>query len=276
MPRPVMTHLRSFRQSLLAAFSVALAACEADLPRETPAPQPVPNLSGYWEHIIAHFLPPESGPGPVTNMPGLEFAAMNVWVGDYRNPILQPWAAEAVKAHDVAELESGEVLKEQLQLCMPLGVPNVIHLREPVEFLQSAGMVTILYHHDSQVRRVYLNETHPEDLTPTPYGHSVGYYEDDTLVIDTIGFSNTGPIDYYGTPHTEALHVIERYRVTENGLLETHFRVSDTGAFTTEWSARQIYQRSAPDTSFRENICADNVRAEIGEYPVPTDLTPDF
>jgi hypothetical protein len=266
-------------RALAAMLLATLAACGAEEHAplsEISVPRPIPDLSGHWEHILAHFLPPESGPGPVANMPGLEFAAMNVWVGDYRNPILQPWAAEAVKAHDVAELESGDVLKEQLQLCMALGVPNIILLREPVEFLQEAEMVMILYHHDSQVRRVYLNAAHPETPAPLPYGHSVGHYEGDTLLIDTIQFSNTGPIDYYGTPHTPALHVVERYRVTEDGVLEAAFRVSDAGAFTTEWGARQIYQRSAESTPFRENICADNVRDETAEYPVPTDVTPDF
>ncbi len=262
---------------LAMCLSLALSGCEADAPRGAHAAE-VPDFSGHWEHTIAHFLPPKEGPGPVVNMPGLEFTAINVWVGDYRNPILQPWAANAVKEHDIAELDSGEVLREQLQLCLPLGVPNVILLREPVELLQEAGSVTFLYHHDSQVRRVQLNGTHPENIAPSPYGHSVGHYEGDTLVIDSIGFSNTGPIDYYGTPHTDTLHVVERYRVVDEGsILEVRFTVSDPGAFTTEWSAVQRYRRSDAGTLFRENICAENVRFELGgEYPVPTDTTPDF
>jgi len=253
------------------ALLVFLAACgEAEV-------DPVPDFSGYWEHAIAHYLPPEEGPGPVANMPGLTFAAMNLWIGDYRNPILQPWASEVVKEHDIAELERGEPLWGQLQLCMPFGVPHALLLREPVQFLQEPGAVTILYQHDNQIRHIYLNEKHPRGLSPTPYGHSVGHYEGDTLVVDTVGMSNTGAIDFYGTPHTEVMHVVERYRMDENRtVLSVEFSVEDPRAFTTSWRGAQRYYRSS-EYGFREYICADNIRhGTNGNYPVPVDNSPDF
>lgn len=238
----------------------------------------VPDFSGYWEHVIAHYLPPEEGPQPVTNMPGLTFAEMNLWVGDYRNPILQPWASEAVKAHDIAQLERGEPLWEQWQLCMAFGVPHALLLREPVQILQETGSVTILYQHDNQVRRIYLNEMHPEPLDPSPYGHSVGHYEGDSLVIDTVALTDTGPIDNYGTPHTDALHVVERYRLEEDGdVLRLDFVVEDQKTFETAWRGIQRYYRSSTPAGFRENICAENIRfGGNQEYPVPKDGTPDF
>jgi hypothetical protein len=242
------------------------------------ADHPVPDFSGYWEHAIAHYLPAEQSPGPVVNMLGLTFAAMNVWVGDYRNPILLPWASEAVRVHAVAELERGEPLLEQIQLCKAFGVPNVLTLREPIQLLQQPDMVTILYQHDNQIRRIYLNGNHPVDAEQSPYGSSIGHYEGDTLVVDTRNLSNTGPIDFYGTPHTAALHVIERYRLTDNGNgLEVQFTVSDSKTFTSEWHAVQRYHAIPLQSGFRENICAENIRAiRDGEYAVPSDDTADF
>ncbi len=211
-------------------------------------------------------------------MPGLTFAEMNLWIGDYRNPILQPWASEAVRLQAVAELESGQPSLGQLQLCRPFGVPRVLLLREPIQLLQEPGMVTILYQHDNQVRRIYLNQEHPSNPSLSPYGHSVGHYEGDVLVVDTLAMSNTGAIDFYGTPHSEALHVVERYRLSPDGnVLEVRFTVSDPEAFTSEWKAVQRFYRIPLPDGFRENICADNIRDGLGgEYPVPMDDTPDF
>ncbi len=269
-----LTMPRALLSFLVLAPATLLTSCNE---AETPPPA-IPDFSGYWEHAIAHYLPADEGPGPVVNMPGLTFVAMNVWVGDYRNSVLQPWASEAVRVHAVAELERGEPLWGQLQLCMPFGVPHSLLLREPVQFLQDPEMVTILYQHDNQVRRIFLNQSHPPDFEPSPYGHSVGHYEGDSLVVDTLALSLTGPMDYYGTPHTAALHVVERYRFSEdNAVLEVRFTVSDAGAFTTEWNGLQRYFPIPLPGGLRENICAENIRTgRDGEFPVPVAETPDF
>jgi hypothetical protein len=83
--------------------------------------------------------------------------------------------------------------------------------------LQQPDKITILYYADHEVRRVRLNQPHPVQVTPSWHGDSVGHYEDDTLVIDTVGIK-IGPfsmVDWYGTPHTQALHVVERYRLID-------------------------------------------------------------
>ncbi len=83
--------------------------------------------------------------------------------------------------------------------------------------MQQRDEVTLIYLDDQKVRHVRLNAPHPSSVKPTWQGDSIGHYEDDTLVIDTIGFK-VGPlsmVDLYGTPHSEALHVIERYRLID-------------------------------------------------------------
>jgi hypothetical protein len=138
-----------------------------------------------------------------------------VSVGDYTAPILQPWAAEVVKEHAEKELNDGPALNP-INQCRPGGVPFVFY-NLGMEMLQQPNSITILYVFDHEVRRVRLNQAHPVQLTPSWFGDSVGHYEADTLVIDTVGIK-TGPytmVDQFGTPHTQALHVIERYRLID-------------------------------------------------------------
>jgi hypothetical protein len=264
---------------LMAAAGVARA--------QHPAAPAVPDLSGYWSHNISHYSQPDSGPGPVENLPGHRhlyqqdlnrgLEGTRLWVGDYRSPILQPWAAERVKARGDGELARNESDWQPLQLCKLVGVPHILLLREPLVFLQQPDMITMIYQRDQQVRRVYLNQQHPKDPKPAPYGHSVGHYEGDTLVIDTVGMTAEDIIDYYGTPATKAMHVVERYRIVDNGrTLEVRFTVEDPGVFTTAWSGIQRYRRVNPD-GWEEIRCAENPKDIDGsEYPIPRDDTPDF
>src|SRR6266700_2723245 len=86
-----------------------------------------------------------------------------------------------------------------------------------MQMFQQADKITMVYRHGNEVRRVRMNEPHPAPVTPSWYGDSVGHYEGDTLVIDTVGIK-VGPfamVDMYGTPHSPALHVVERYRLVD-------------------------------------------------------------
>ena len=136
-------------------------------------------------------------------------------VGDFANPILKPEAAEVVKQHGVVSKQNLPYPTPANQ-CWPGGVPFVFW-NIGMQMLQQKDKVTILYANDYAVRHVYMNRTHPQHVTPSWYGDSVGHYEGDTLVVDTVGIK-VGPfamVDMYGTPHTEALHVVERYRLLD-------------------------------------------------------------
>jgi hypothetical protein len=100
--------------------------------------------------------------------------------------------------------------------CWPQGVP-FIFTNDAVQLLQQPDKITMLYDEDHEVRHVHMNKPHPAQVTPSWYGDSVGHYEGDTLLIDTVGFK-IGPfsaVDQYGTPFTQALHVVERYRLID-------------------------------------------------------------
>ena len=234
----------------------------------------VPDLSGFWEHTVPQMEwenPPSGGPGPVRRDVRYGPARLggtgggNIWIGDYSNPILRPWAAEAVKKEGELQLSGGTWLPAST-LCLPSGVPAVFTLIGALEILQGPDTSVFLYQRDNQVRTVYLNQAHAPKRGPSYYGDSVGHYEGNTLVVDTVGMNDKTWTDAFGTPHTEALHVVEHYRVTNEGTtLEDDFTVEDPGAFTAPWSAVLNYKR-ARVPKVEEESCAENNR----DLTVPT------
>jgi len=135
-------------------------------------------------------------------------------VGDYTNPILQPWAAEVVKKFGEMSL-AGITYGNPSNQCWP-EPPPFIYKQALVLILQQPDTITMVYSGNMDVRRVRMNQPHKD--TPALYGDSVGHYEGDTLVIDTIGIRTDRPyamIDLFGTPYTKALHLVERYRLRD-------------------------------------------------------------
>jgi hypothetical protein len=129
-----------------------------------------------------------------------------------------------------------------------------------------------------EVRRIYLDVPHSANPRPSWYGESIGHYEGgDTLVVDTIAISTKTFIDSYRTPHTDQLHVIERYRLIDGGkMMEVAISVEDPGAFTMPWSAMQRFRRVP--RAWSEDICAEN-NFDFLQYevvPLPQAATPDF
>ena len=161
---------------------------------------------GKWRRLVRSRNRSRRGDG-VANFQQL--------VGDYANPILQPWAAEVVKKHGEISL-AGQGYPTPSNQCWPGGVPYVFW-DFTVQIFQQPDHILMIYRQGHELRRVRLDAPHPAQVAPSWYGDSVGHYEGDTLVIDTVGIK-VGPfamVDMYGTPHTEALHVVERYRLLD-------------------------------------------------------------
>ena len=271
-----------------------------------PGATPIPDFSGIWGHPSLGFEPPLSGPGPVLNKSRLPTGESDFDkpVGDYTNPILKPEAAEVVKKQGEIAL-AGVAFPDPGSQCWPQGVPFIFWQFE-MQMLQEPNKITILYFEGHQVRHVRMNEPHPARVTPSWYGDSVGHYEDDTLVIDTVGIK-VGPfsmVDHFGTPHTEALHVVERYRLLdyeaakeaqERGEkenrrvpqwavdpnskgkgLQLQFMVEDEGVFTMPWTASITYRRALGE--WPEYVCAENRHEYYSgrDTAVPTADKPDF
>jgi len=275
----------------------------------------IPDFSGIWGRLsFPGFEPPLAGPGPVTNRKRAPNGASSLYgsIGDYTNPILKPQAAEVVRKHGEIELSGALALNPRNQ-CWPGGVPFVI-TNVGMQMLQQPDKITILYADTYEVRRVRMNQPHPARVTPSWYGDSVGRYEGDTLVIDTVGIKTNRPyamVDWFGTPYSGALHVVERYRLldynaakeaeergerenlgvpaTEQGFardpeykgkgLQLELTVEDEGTFTTPWSATMTYRRPlSPLGQWPEVVCSENAAGyDRGDKAaVPTADKPEF
>jgi hypothetical protein len=278
----------SKRVRLIAGVLLIAAAAAAPIYASAQNSQKIPDLSGLWARVAVKGevtfdpIPGEPGGQPIERVwtPGPDIE--EIVSGNYDNPILQPWAREIVKRNTESEIALVHV-HEADDLCWPVGLPQIINLREPVRFIQTKDRVTIIYQRDHLVRRVYLDQKHSPNPKLDWYGESVGWYEGDTFVIDTIGLKPhpMSKLDNYGTPHTDKLHVTERYRVItdEKGKgLEAKFRVEDPGTFTMPWSGMGIYRPNREDQMF-EVVCAENQR-EFDDsstlHGIPQANTPPF
>ena len=269
-----MTRFRHLALLLCASVSLGSAAVAADEKHHA-----VPDFSGVWTHtwkLPGAFDKPASGPGPVGEDPKNPHRDNGPWAADWTNPILQPHTREQLRKITEGELNENPH-DEASTKCLPPGVPSILGLRDFMQIVQGKNKVWIMYSRDHHVRHVYLNAKHTDDPKRTWLGDSVGHYEGDTLVIDTIGQNDKTETDRFGTPHSDKIHVIERYRLSQDGKqLDVDFKVSDPGAFTTEWTAHVGYVRDKP--FFEENACAENngghgIRREI-EMPIAD--RPDF
>jgi len=177
---------------------------------------------------------------------------------------------------DNDEVLAGKIAFTPRSSCMPAGVPGFMtYLGGPVYFVQSSKEVLIIYAPDQQVRRVYLDVPHSAHPQPSWYGESVGHYEGDTLVVDTIGMNDKTFIDGYRTPHTEKLHVLERWKLAEAGnTLQVSMTVDDPDTFYRPWSAIRRYRRVRQ--AMNEEVCAENNTAHFADYHIPEANKPDF
>jgi hypothetical protein len=145
----------------------------------------IPDFSGIWARNSLEFEESLSGPGPVMNRARGDTAISYERAGDYTNPILKPAAAERVKHLGEISL-AGVAFPEPDNQCAPWPMPYILRQLK-IGILQQPHQVTIIYRHDQQVRRIRMDVSHPAKVVPSVYGDSVGYYQGDTLVIDTVG-----------------------------------------------------------------------------------------
>jgi hypothetical protein len=304
--------MKAKRRNYLLLMILATAAMPAWGQTVAPAAGPadggasIPDFSGVWWHpSLPGFEPLASGPTSLTNRSRRNGVSnYDQLVGDYTNPILKQHAAEVVK--NFGELSvKGITFPSPANQCWPEPVPY-IYKNFAMLIFQQLDKITIIYDQDHEVRHVRLNQPHPAEVTPSWYGDSVAHYEGDILVIDTVGTKTNRPfamIDLYGTPFTDKLHVVERYRLLDyedakEGLerdakenqrppvgidrnyrgkhLQIHFTVEDEGVFSTPWSATITYGRGS--TEWPEIVCAENTHEYYNnkESEVPTAEKPDF
>jgi hypothetical protein len=271
------------------------------------APDFAPDASIGWYAYNRIFIPPASGAGPVQQDPAHPYVSNDEFrvtgrqpteqLADLDNPILQPWAKDVVRKRNELVL-AGKPANPPHASCWPVGVPGFLlrPMTQAMYFVQTPKEVVMILASKVEVRHIYLTEKHSPSVKISWYGESIGRYEGDTLVVDTIGLDDRTWVDGFGTPHTKQLHVIERLRLIEDGkVLEANVRVEDPGAFTMPWNAIQRFRQyeaavrkipierltqlaSAPEGPLTEQICADNPNSFFtgSALPIPKAVVPDF
>lgn len=274
-------------------FTIAGCAIAASVTgADSAAPQPrfAPDVATAWQVDHADgddFLLPDSGPHAVTYDPAHPFIPTvpdgpnqpTYRIADVTNPILKPWAAEQMRKANQDVLNGG-IPYVPRERCWPAGVPAYV-LEPPFNisvFIETPKEILMVHQNDFQVRHIYMNVPHTAHPKPSWTGESVGHYERDELVVDTIGLNTRTFVDNYRTPHTGQLHVIERFKLINGGktLIDT-IRVDDPGAFNMPWTAVQRWKRTARGP-IEEATCAEN-NENMFSYkvrPIPTAAKPDF
>jgi hypothetical protein len=204
-------------------------------------------------------------------------------MSDAENPNLKPWAQEAMRKYNRDVLNGHRAFSAQSR-CWPGGGPGQLLVpAEPVYFVQTPKEVWIIWQRDHMVRRVYLNRDHSKNPKLSWLGESVGHYDNDELVIDTVGFLDKQEFDFvdnWRTPHTKDMHVVERWKVIDSGkAIQATITVDDPGTFNAPWSGTAQWRKV--ENPIIESVCAENNLADelffhTVEYPMPQAKKPDF
>ena len=279
---------------------LAGAAMAASGPAVAEAPGKIPDLSSSisfaWTPLardgrIARygtgwFDPPAGLRGPIKQHPdyplrGNETGRPTPALGNYKDPILKPWAAERMRLSN-EELLSGKIGIPFLpqSRCWPGGTPGqLLWTTEPFYIIQTPKQVWMHWQRDQWVRRIIMTDRHSEYVKPSWYGESIGRYENDELVVDTIGLAAhpLSVIDMFRTPHTEKLHVVERFKTTADGkFLEAFVKIEDEDTFNEPMYMTKRWKKDPYD--WRETICAENSGDHFNAnlVPIPRAQRPDF
>jgi hypothetical protein len=211
----------------------------------------LPDWDGVWAPDEGPLFDPSAAARPESK--GLDLYQMR----DY-----PPYNADFERKYR-AILDSntaGKPNNDPAARCLPLGMPRMMALY-PVEFVIRSSRTYILFEQYSQVRRIFTDgRKHPDELEPGFAGHSIGHWEGDTLVIDTVGIRGDLTFDTIGTPHSDALHLTERLRRTSRDIIEDRIVIEDPKAFTQPWTVVRRYRRQ-PGWQIEEFVCENNRNA---------------
>jgi len=302
------THADKLTRGALAAAVCVAGSLSATAMVWAAPPDFAPNPNIGWYAFNRMFIPPPSGPGPVVQDRAHPYVSNDDFrvtgqqpterVADLDNPILQPWAREAIRKRNEQVL-SGHPPVTPNSACWPKGVTGFLlaPMTQPMYFIQGRREVAMILSGGGDVRHIYLADKHSANPKTSWYGESIGRYDGDAFIVDTVGLDDRTWLDGFATPHTKALHVVERFHLIENGqVLEANVHIEDAGAFTMPWDATQRYRQfeaavrkvpierlaqlaSAPEGPWTEIICADNPHSffeGVPALPVPQATVPDF
>jgi hypothetical protein len=224
----------------------------------TLADDPILLLNEFRERAVV-----PTGPAPRTRegKPDLSGMWINVYNPDTPPPSLQPWAAEVLRQrteNNSKDFPGG--------YCLPANAASITRAF-PYKFVQTPSLIVVIHESDTPgLRQIFLDgRGHPKDWNPTWQGHSIGRWEDDTLVIDTTGYNDKAWLSLSGIPHTEKLHTVERIRRPDYGHIEVEITMEDSEAFTGPWKRTFTATLAPPEEEIMEFICNEGNR-DVSHY----------
>jgi hypothetical protein len=234
--------------SILVSSSAVSAQSKA--PSATPAPQAAfdpHDLSGVW----------------FDDHPRLIRVQERYWAYTFtmEAPPMTPWAQALFNAAKPSFGPNAAPLTETndpiYHTCVPMGFPRIYLYPLPMQIIQAPGEVILLFEYDSFRHQIYTDgRPHDTSLGPLWMGDSIGHWEGDTLVADTANFTDKTWLDRMGHPHSDALHVIERFRRIDHDHLVDDITIEDPKAYTKPWTARLPYVLK-PKWTLAEAFCED-------------------
>jgi hypothetical protein len=221
------------------------------------AARAIPDLSGSWEAHRQVPVTAETALCGIRNVCNGLLGVSGQPMGERsEEPQMQPWAEEKYKA-----VKEGRDRNPTFAGCMPEG-PTDLMMDEArfFELRQFPDEVLLLFDEDHLVRRIYMDgRGHPEGSSSTWMGHSIGKYEGDTLVVDTVGFNDKTWIDRLGHPHSDALHVVERIRRLNPKALEYEVKIDDPKAYKEPWTKKIVQDLLPPNFQILENVLCEEL-----------------
>jgi hypothetical protein len=272
------------RISFVASAVVAAGFASGTLAQPNPSHPDFSSAGFGWVSLRGGVVPLPGSPAPVGQDPRRPLVANNTGqqptfpYADLNNANLTPFALEGLKKAN-ALADTGFAMYSRGSRCWATGVPVAINsVVQPIFFIQTPKEVITIGQGDQTVRHIYMDVPHSTNPKPSWYGESVGHYEGEWLVVDTIGQDTRTFIDNFRTPHSDKLHVVERYRLTNGGdNLETEVIIEDPASFIKPVQLKMRARKA--QGGIIESRCADGESFNpFGqkEEPIPVANRPDF
>jgi hypothetical protein len=216
------------------------------------APDGKPDLSGIW-HVDSTSINPILFGALFVSQGGPNRFSLQLWTPNGAPIPMQPWAEAVYK-----ERQRNFSLDRPSGHCLPHGIPDAMVI-DDFKIVQHPGLTLILYEEFARFRQIFTDgRSHPEDMNPAWLGYSIGKWDQDRFVVDTLGYNDLSWLDDAGHPHSDALHTIESFRRVDFGHMDFDLTIDDPKAYTRSWSIA-IHFVLFPDTELIEDVC-DNER----------------
>jgi hypothetical protein len=249
---------RIFKGGAVLVFASIL---RGQAPQQPPASKSVPDLTGIW---VRRPIPPPPGLPKPDPTAGRGAGNPDSYGFTPNIPEMTPWAEEKYKlvragTKDPYEMKPEAPDSELYPYCLPGGFPRLFTVPFPIRIVQTPDIIIMLSEYESAVRQIYMDgRKHVSGAPPTYMGDSIGHWEGDTLVVDTVNIDDVSWIDNLGHPHSDVLRVTERIQRPDHNTLQIDFTFEDPKAYTKPWTGKKTFRLMPADTAMGEFFVCDD------------------